>query len=146
MVATHDENCIFCQIIEGKIPSTVVYEDDAVMAFLDITQATKGHTLLVPKTHVKDIFGYDEALAAKVFARLPKLASAIKASDDKIVGLNIVNNNGEAAYQSVFHSHIHLIPRYSKTKDGFSMTFSDNSKAYNQERRAQIAAKIKANL
>ncbi len=71
-------DCIFCKIIAGEIPSTKIYEDDEVLAFLDLSQATPGHTLLVPKQHVQDIFAYDTDLASRVFARLPKIARAIK--------------------------------------------------------------------
>lgn len=137
------DDCIFCKIIKGEIPSITVYEDDDVKAFLDISQATKGHTLLVPKKHVQDIFAYDDALAQKVLTKIPMVAQAIKDSDSKILGLNIVNNNGEVAYQSVFHSHIHFIPRYGKD-DSFSMAFSDNSAKYDQDALNQTAAAIKA--
>lgn len=135
-------DCIFCKIIDGEIPSYKVYEDDVVYAFLDISQTTPGHTLVVPKKHVKDIFEYDEDLASAVFARLPKIARAVKASDPKILGLNILNNNGEAAYQSVFHSHIHLIPRYAD--DDFSIHFLDNQGAYNDEKYRAVQAAIQA--
>ena len=84
-----EKNCIFCKIVRGEIPSYTVYEDDVVKAFLDISQNTPGHTLVVPKKHVKDIFAYDDELAAAVFSRLPKIARAIKASNPKIVGMNI---------------------------------------------------------
>lgn len=139
------EDCIFCQIIAGKIPSTKVYEDDTVLAFLDISQATKGHTLVVPKRHVPDIYAYDATLAAAVFARLPKIARAIKASDPAIQGLNILNNNGELAYQSVFHSHIHLIPRYS-ADDDFNIHFGDHSAQYDAAALEQVAASIRAKV
>ncbi|WP_311407217.1 HIT family protein [Liquorilactobacillus uvarum] len=139
------EECIFCKIITGEIPSTTVYEDETVKAFLDISQTTPGHTLIVPKKHVADIFEYDQTLAAEVFGRIPKIARAIKNSDDSIKGMNIVNNNGAIAYQSVFHSHFHLIPRYSK-KDDFKMVFTDNSANYKQEKLNQIAAQIKKQL
>ncbi|MFD0896148.1 HIT family protein [Loigolactobacillus binensis] len=139
----YDADCIFCKIIRNEIPNTLVYEDDVVKAFLDITQGTPGHTLVVPKTHVPDIFAYDAELAAAVFSRIPKIARAIKASDPAISGMNIVNNNGQIAYQSVFHSHFHLIPRYSAA-DGFGMTFADNSAAYTPEKLQAIAAKISA--
>ena len=75
------DDCIFCKIINGEIPSITVYEDKQVKAFLDISQGTPGHTLLVPKKHVPDIFAYDQQLAETVFARLPKLARAIKKSN-----------------------------------------------------------------
>lgn len=135
------ENCIFCKIINGEIPSYVVYEDDVVKAFLDISQVTPGHTLVVPKKHVTDLFEYNESLASEVFARIPKIAKAIKQSNPAIQGLNMVNNNGEVAYQSVFHSHIHLIPRYSK-QDDFKMVFKDNAATYSAEKLANIAKEI----
>lgn len=138
------EDCIFCKIINGDIPSYKVYEDEVVYAFLDISQATPGHTLVVPKYHVKDIFAYDADLAAQVFARLPKIARAIKASNPKIVGMNILNNNGKAAYQSVFHSHIHLLPRYADDK--FSMTFIDNQEAYDEAKYQAVCDAIVAQL
>ncbi len=72
------KTAFFCKIVAGQIPSVKVYEDDQVLAFLDISQTTPGHTLLVPKKHVADIFAYDEQLAKAVFSRVPKLARAIK--------------------------------------------------------------------
>ncbi|WP_225047000.1 HIT family protein [Lacticaseibacillus kribbianus] len=138
-------DCIFCKIIAGDIPSVKVYEDDDVLAFLDISQATPGHTLLVPKTHVADLFAYDTALAETVFARLPKIARAIKASDPRILGLNVLNNNGEVAYQSVFHSHIHLIPRYSEDDD-FSIHFGDHTADYTPAQLEAIAEGIRAKV
>lgn len=135
------ENCIFCKIVSGEIPSRTVYEDDEVVAFLDMTQSTKGHTLVVPRKHVTDIFEFDTALAEKVFSRLPKIARGVKKSDPKIQAMNVLSNNGELAYQSVFHSHIHLIPRYTK-EDTFSIHFGDNSEKYSSEELDQIAASI----
>jgi histidine triad (HIT) family protein len=139
------DDCIFCKIIRGDIPSTTIYEDDEVKAFLDLSQATPGHTLLVPKKHVADIFAYDEDLASRVFTRLPKIARAIKASNPDIKAMNIINNNGELAYQSVFHSHIHLIPRYS-TNDDFSIHFGDHSDQYDSAKLEAIAASIRQQL
>ena len=135
------ENCIFCKIINKEIPSYPVYEDDVVYAFLDITQTTKGHTLVIPKQHVTDIFEYDETLAGELFSRIPKIARAIEQAFPECQGLNIVNNNRELAYQSVFHSHIHLIPRYSK-EDDFGLTFNDNSQKYSTEEMTSIAQAI----
>ena len=135
------ENCIFCKIINKEIPSYPVYEDDVVYAFLDITQTTKGHTLVIPKQHVTDIFEYDETLASERFSRIPKIARAIEQAFPECQGLNIVNNNRELAYQSVFHSHIHLIPRYSK-EDDFGLTFNDNSQKYSTEDMTSIAQAI----
>lgn len=139
------EDCVFCKIISGEIPSTKVYQDEVVTAFLDLSQATPGHTLLVPNKHVKDIFAYDTYLAAAVFSRIPKIARAVRASNKDIKGLNILNNNGKVAYQSVFHSHIHLVPRYTDN-DGFSMSFTDNSDNHSAEELNQIAANISNNI
>ncbi|KRM90598.1 HIT family protein [Liquorilactobacillus cacaonum] len=139
------EDCIFCKIITGEIPSVSVYEDDDVKAFLDISQTTVGHTLLIPKKHVTNIFDYDAALSSKVLVKIPVIARAIKKSNPKILGLNIVNNNGELAYQSVFHSHFHLIPRYTES-DSFSINFTNNSEKYSTNQLQEIAASIKQNL
>ncbi|KRN94632.1 HIT family protein [Pediococcus stilesii] len=136
-----DENCVFCKIVAGEIPSYTVYEDDIVKAFLDISQTTPGHTLVIPKKHVPDIFAYDQDLAAEVFSRIPRIAKAVRDSDPSIKAMNIVNNNGELAYQSVFHSHFHLIPRYSEN-DGFGMKFIDNSSKYTSEQLQKIQRQI----
>lgn len=134
-------DCIFCKIIAGEIPSAKVYEDDAVYAFLDISQATPGHTLVIPKRHVADVFEYDEELAMEVWSRVPKIARALRQALPNMQGLNIVNNNGAAAYQTVFHSHVHLIPRYSEA-DGFSMHFENRMGHYSNEEFQQLASQI----
>lgn len=138
-------DCIFCKIINGEIPNAKVYEDDKVYAFLDISQVTPGHTLLVPKEHVCDIFEYDEGLAAEVFSRLPKVAKALQKALPDMKGLNILNNNREIAYQTVFHSHIHLIPRYQE-KEGFQLTFQNNQDNYQIEEFQALAKKINHNF
>lgn len=138
-------DCIFCKIISGEIPSTKVYEDEQVLAFLDISQVTPGHTLVIPKKHVENIFEYDEELASIVFSRIPKIAKAMQKAFPEMKGLNIINNNGQVAYQSVFHSHIHLIPRYSN-KDAFSMNFDENAKKDSLVDLNLIATKIIENL
>ena len=136
------EDCIFCKIINGEIPSYKIYEDEVVYAFLDITQVTPGHTLVVPKKHVKDIFEYDEELASQVFARIPKIARALEKAYPDMQGLNIINNNREVAYQSFFHSHIHLIPRFSP-HDDFSMHFGNHQDQYNPTLMEAIAKRIR---
>lgn len=136
-------DCIFCKIINGEIPSAKVYEDEEVTAFLDMSQVTPGHTLVVPKEHVANIFEYDAKVASDVAKRLPIIANAIKDAFPDVKGINIVNNNGEVAYQTVFHTHWHLIPRYSED-DSFSMHFGNNQDTYTQEEfndRAAIIAK-----
>lgn len=104
------EDCVFCKIINGDIPSYKVYEDDNVLAFLDLTQGTKGHTLLIPKKHVENIYELDDATATQVFTAVPKIAQGLKDAFSPI-GLNILQNNDQPL-QSVFHFHVHLLPRY----------------------------------
>ncbi|MFC0523505.1 HIT family protein [Pontibacillus salicampi] len=134
------QDCIFCKIIDGDIPSAKVYEDKEVYAFLDISQTTKGHTLIIPKQHVRNIYDADASVAESLFARVPKVANAIKEAFQP-VGLNILNNNEEAAGQSVFHLHIHLIPRYGK-EDGFGAKWETHTEEYSNEDLQDIASTI----
>ncbi|GIO25692.1 HIT family protein [Ornithinibacillus bavariensis] len=134
------EDCIFCKIIAGEIPSAKVYEDDYVYAFLDISQVTKGHTLVIPKIHTKNIYETPSEIASELFARIPKIANAIKEAYQP-AGLNLLNNNEPAADQSVFHLHIHLIPRYGEG-DGYSANWKVHTNEYKQEDLQRIAADI----
>ena len=102
------DNCIFCKIISGEIPSSKVYEDDKVLAFLDISQATKGHTLVIPKEHVRNILEMSAETAETVFSRVPKIARAVQKAT-RAIGMNILNNNEEVAGQTVFHAHDYRI-------------------------------------
>ena len=106
-----DSNCIFCKIIAGEIPSRTIYEDDEFKVILDISPASKGHALLIPKEHYADLFHIDE----EVVARAMKLAKKIGAHMTEVLGcdgFNLLQNNGEVAGQTIFHFHMHLIPRY----------------------------------
>ena len=110
------EDCIFCKIIAGEIPSSKVYEDEQVLAFLDISQVTLGHTLVVPKEHFRNMLEMDGEAAGQLFACIPTIARKVmKATDAK--GMNIINNNEEIAGQTVFHTHVHLVPRYTEDDD-----------------------------
>lgn len=106
-----DDNCIFCKINRGEIPSTTIYEDDDFKVILDINPASKGHAVILPKNHAADIFALQDEDAEKLFKTARKCAAAMK---DVLHcdGINILQNNGEAAGQTVFHLHVHLIPRY----------------------------------
>ncbi|RLL45018.1 HIT family protein [Oceanobacillus piezotolerans] len=134
------EDCIFCKIINGELPSAKVYEDEKVYAFLDISQVTKGHTLIVPKTHTKNIYETPADVAGALFERVPKVANAIKAAYNPL-GLNLINNNEAAAEQSVFHLHIHLIPRYGEG-DGYTPNWVTHSEEYSSEDLGRIAGEI----
>ncbi|MDY0210305.1 MAG: HIT family protein [Acholeplasma sp.] len=118
---------IFTKIIKREIPANIVYEDETVIAFLDITQATKGHTLVVTKHPYKDIFELPQEVASHVFKVVVNLSNAIKKAFNP-VGLNTLNNNGIFASQSVFHFHIHIIPRYeSDDLENMKMVNHSNS-------------------
>lgn len=135
---SHDPDCIFCKIIEGEIPSAKVFENEHVYAFLDIGQVTKGHTLVIPKVHQKNVYELTEDVAQQLFAVVPKIARSVKNQFDPI-GLNLLNNNGEHAGQSVFHYHLHIIPRYGKG-DGFGAVWKTHD--YAQEDLENIARTI----
>lgn len=106
-------NCIFCKIISGEIPSSTIYEDDYFKVILDISPASKGHAIIIPKIHVENIFELDEFYASKIFVVATKVAKAMK-DELQCDGFNILQNNGKIAGQSVFHFHMHLIPRYKE--------------------------------
>ena len=111
-------NCVFCAIAAGEIPSFKVYEDDLVLAYLDINPFTKGHTLVIPKAHSANLLETDEATLAAVIARVKKVAAHLKAALP-CDGFNILQNNGEAAGQTVMHLHFHIVPRYGKEAIAF---------------------------
>lgn len=137
-------DCLFCKIIDGQIPSLKVYEDEHVFAFMDIMPLTKGHTLLIPKAHCKDLFEMPEDVARNLYAAAPKVANAIKAAFNP-VGMNTVNNNGEAAGQTVFHYHLHLIPRYDE-KDGLVVGWNSRQDEFPTDVLTEIAGQIKEQL
>lgn len=133
-----DETCIFCKIAAGEIPSYTVYEDEDFRAFLDLSPTNYGHTLLIPKNHFKDIFAIDDAVAAKVLPLAKKIASAMKEALH-CDGVNILQNNGEVAGQTMFHFHVHLIPRYEG--DRTKIIFDPNE--LNQEDANKILETMK---
>jgi histidine triad (HIT) family protein len=135
-------DCIFCKILDNEIPSYKIYEDENVLAFLDITQGTKGHTLIIPKKHVKNVYELDEDTATKVFSVVPKIAKALKLAFNPI-GLNIVNNNDQPL-QSVFHFHIHLIPRYEN--DGMVLSTLNNYGKFNDDYLSALVSLVKKEL
>lgn len=134
---------IFSKIISGEIPSFKIYENDYVYAFLDISQVTKGHTLLVPKKVSANIFETDEETMKHIGVALPKVANAIKAAFNPD-GLNIIQNNGEFADQSVVHLHFHLIPRYENDIDGFGYKWETHEDTINDDAKKEIAEQIQA--
>ena len=108
-----DSNCIFCKIANGEIPSASLYEDEKVKVILDISPASKGHALILPKEHYKNLYEISDDMASHVMMTAKKMAKKMK-EELGLEGLNILQNNGEIAGQTVFHYHMHLIPRYSQ--------------------------------
>ena len=134
-----DANCIFCKIAGGEIPSTTVYEDEQFRVFLDLSPATKGHALIVPKQHYANIFEIDEAVLRDLIALAKKVATGMKEALN-CDGINIIQNNGPAAGQSVFHFHLHVIPRYEG--DGQKMLWTPHeSDPAEQKKLAEIISK-----
>lgn len=107
--------CIFCKIVSGEIPSYKVYDDNDIMAFLDISQATYGHTLIIPKKHYSNILELDEEISGKIFKVAVSLSKKIN-KNLKAENMNIINNCGKVAGQTVEHFHIHILPRYEDDK------------------------------
>ena len=112
-----DCNCIFCKIANGEIPSTTLYEDEDFRVILDLGPATRGHALLLPKNHFANLFELDDETAQKAILVAKKIAGKMKDALGAD-GFNLVQNNGEAAGQTVFHFHMHLIPRYENDNAG----------------------------
>lgn len=131
-------NCVFCKIVDGEIPSYKIYEDENVIAILDISQATKGHTLVISKKHYKNLYDIDDKLAGDIFRVVPKIANAIKNAFNPI-GLNVLINT-EKPLQTVFHFHLHIIPRYYI--DGVDIDFINNQGNISQSEYEEVKNKI----
>ncbi|WLD94083.1 HIT family protein [Alkalihalobacillus sp. AL-G] len=138
------EDCIFCKIINGDLPAAKVYEDEHVLAFLDLSQVTKGHTLVIPKEHHKNIYDLPSQVAGHVYSVVPMLANSIKDAFQPI-GLNLLNNNEEPAGQAVFHYHVHILPRYGKG-DGFGAIWESHHEDYSSDDLQKIADEISKQL
>ncbi len=106
-----EETCIFCKIANGDIPAATVYEDEQFRVILDLGPASKGHALILPKNHFADLLDLDEETSREVLLLAARVGAAMKKSLG-CAGFNLVQNNGEAAGQTVFHFHMHVIPRY----------------------------------
>lgn len=117
-------NCVFCKIIEKKIPSYVVYEDEEFLAFLDIAPVSKGHTILIPKIHSDNILQADKIVLSKMLIVAQDIARKLV---DRLEakGVNFLNNCGEIAGQTAFHTHLHIVPRYDNN-DGFALKFNQD--------------------
>ena len=134
-------DCVFCKIVAKEIPATVVHEDAHTLAFMDIGQVNPGHVLVALKQHAENIFALDEAQAAAVFRAAAKVARGIRAAFEP-QGLSVYQANGAAAGQTVFHLHVHLVPRHEG--DGMALTWPVKNPP--REKLAEYAEKIRARL
>ena len=133
-----DENCIFCKLAAGEIPSATIYEDEDFRVILDLGPASKGHALILPKEHYRNLFDIDEDVAAKAMVLAKKMVNKLKpvlGCD----GYNIVQNNEECAGQTVFHFHMHLIPRYEGDNVGLGWKCGELT----DEVKEEILSKLK---
>ena len=136
---------IFEKIADREIPSNIVYEDEVCIAFTDAFPLSKGHTLVIPRKPVPDIYGLDDETGAHIMKVVSKVANAIKDAFEP-AGLNVVQNNGEYASQTVFHLHFHLIPRYEDEYDGFSYNWKQDPDERTDEQKKEIEEAIKNRL
>jgi histidine triad (HIT) family protein len=117
-------DCIFCKITKGDAPAEIIYSDRKVMAFLDIRPVNPGHTLVIPIVHAAGLSDLEPEVGSRIFKVAMKIATAMRKSGLKCEGINLFLADGEAAFQEVFHLHLHVIPRFSG--DGFSVKFGPN--------------------
>lgn len=135
-------DCIFCKIISGELPSNKIYEDDLVMAFLDINPVNTGHTLVIPKKHYSNTLETPDELLQHLVIVVKRLANAIvKATGSG--GCNISINNGEASGQIIFHAHWHIMPRFSN--DGYEL-WRGRDMVYRDGQASNVVEKIKVEL
>ena len=134
-------DCVFCRIVAGQIPSTRVYEDEHTLAFMDIGQVNPGHVLVAVKKHAANVFELDDAQAAGVARASVKVARAIRAAFEP-EGLSVYQANGQAAGQTVFHYHVHLLPRHAG--DGMELTWpvKNPPRGTLEDHAARIRAKV----
>ena len=137
-----DDNCIFCKLANGDIPTNTIYEDADFRVILDASPATKGHVLILPKQHYANMFEIDD----EVLAKAAKLAKKVITHEKEVLGCdgyNVLQNNGEAAGQTVFHFHMHLIPRYKDIKNNDILSW--NHEEFTEEEMKEICEALKTN-
>ena len=134
-------DCIFCKIANGEIPSATVYEDNDFRAIMDIAPASRGHIIILPKQHAANVFELSEELASKIYVVAQKIAKVVK-EEVECDGINILQNNGEVAGQTVFHLHMHVIPRF--TDDGIQIKWKQQE--VDQDKIKELATKLATKL
>jgi histidine triad (HIT) family protein len=136
------DDCVFCKIVKGVVPASVVYFDEKVMAFLDIQPVNLGHVLVIPKAHAKDLSELNPKVGGQMFEVAMTVARGLRTSGLKCEGVNFFLADGEAAFQEIFHVHLHVIPRFSG--DGFGLEFGRSYGAKpNRKEMDTIATQIR---
>ena len=135
------EDCIFCKIANGEIPSATVYESSEFRVIMDISPATRGHCLIITKEHYEDVYEIGAETAGKLFSLATVVARCLK-EEVKCEGMNIIQNNGKIAGQTVFHFHLHLIPRYSKDQVNIMWKNQEISKQELEEMSKNLRKRI----
>jgi histidine triad (HIT) family protein len=135
---TKPADCIFCRIVRKEAPVSIVYEDDKVLAFLDIRPLNEGHTLVIPKDHYETVYDMPEDLIAHIYTTVKRIAVAVKVITTAD-GITIIQQNGHAAGQEVFHMHVHVVPRY----EGQKLPHSRDIPNANREQLEQAADRIR---
>lgn len=125
------KDCIFCKIVNKELPSNIIYEDDICIAILDITQVTRGHTLVLPKIHNSNVFDASSEVLQHIMLVIKLIVDKMHSNLD-INNINILNNSGTIAGQTVDHLHFHIIPRYN-TQDSISIKFNTNKESICKE-------------
>jgi histidine triad (HIT) family protein len=134
-------NCVFCRIVAREIPATVVHEDEHTLAFMDLGQVNPGHVLVAVRAHAENLYGLNDAQAGAVLRAAARVARAIRDAFGP-EGLSVYQANGKAAGQTVFHYHVHLVPRYEG--DGMALTWPVQNPP--REKLEEAAAKIRASM
>lgn len=135
------DNCIFCKIASGEIPAKTIYEDDKFKAFFDLGPATKGHALIIPKEHYDNLYELEDTIAGALLVKAKQIATAMKDAFEAD-GLNLVQNNGTVAGQSVFHFHMHMIPRYEGDQAMKLWTPGETDAEKLEELKEQVVKKL----
>jgi histidine triad (HIT) family protein len=136
-----DESCIFCKIVKGEIPSSKIYETDTVLVFMDIRPLSAGHTLVIPKEHCVDLFDIPNKLLCDVYSASKMVAAAVKETTSAD-GISIIQQNGKAAGQDIFHLHVHIVPRH----EGQKLPPFNDLQIAPREQLEELANKIRQNL
>ncbi len=135
-------HCVFCDVIAGRAPATVVYEDETAIALMDIRPVNPGHLLVIPRSHAAHLADLDETTGAHLFAVAMRMAAALRRSGLRCEGVNLFLADGEAAGQEVFHVHLHVLPRFRG--DGFGLRFGPDYRVRSRAELEEAGARIRA--